>query len=194
MLEYFDMSFRLFKPNPYNVNFEQLNMMPLNYGEAQNTSVNEIGRTSQGTMYWKPIGYYTFNKKILTTNIEVNVPKETYKELELLKASNSLSTNIKIHQLSLEENAVIAAFSMEAYIYAIRFKDTSFIANGLDCDIFMTYDYEYPQVFLDDKYGLKGPIAAYKHKGGEIIDVVDKYLETFYRLNNMSLLTAFKNL
>jgi hypothetical protein len=82
---------------------------------------------------------------------------------------------------------------MEAANNAQKYEDASFIANGLYCDIFMTFE-GFPQVFLDDRYGLNGPIAAYLIKEQNSVKPIVRFKELFDKFYAMSLLTAFKRL
>lgn len=191
--ESFDMSFRLFKPTKNYINLELLIQMPIENGEAQD--VPEIGRGRMQTtvMFFKPIGFYSQKKAFLSNDIEVTVVKEFENDLNYLIKAGKVPSTIKIHKLTLEENAVLAAFSMEALINAQKYQDASFIANGLFCDIFMTLE-GFPQVFLDDRHGLNGPLAAYLLREQNSVNPIVQYKEHFDKFNRMSLMTAFKRL
>lgn len=190
-LESFEMSFRLFKPNSENINLELLIQMPIETGEEQNLPGIGMGRMQKTVMFFKPIGFFTLKKGVFSSSIEVTVPEEFEKELDYLKSNNKVPSNIETHKLSLEENAVLAAFSMEAITNAEKYEDASFFANGLYCDIFMAFD-GYPQVFLDDRHGLNGPIAAYLLREQNSVNPIINYKEIFDKFNYMSLMTAFK--
>jgi hypothetical protein len=192
-IESFDMSFRLFKPTPININLELLIQMPVETGEEQDFSGIGRGRIQKNVMFFKPIGYFTQRKGFLSTDIEVTVLKEFENDLDFLIKNNKVPSNIKTNKLSLAENAVLASFSMEALIHAEKYEDASFFANGLYCDIFMTFD-GFPQVFLDDRHGLEGPIAAYLLREQNSVNPVIHYKHLFDRFDSMSLLTAFKKL
>lgn len=176
-LESNDMSFRLFKTTSEHINLELLIQM-------------------QHTAFMKPIGYYTLTKGFFTNTVEVTVLKEFEEELNIIQRSHKISSKIKINKLSLIENALISAYSMEAVLHAVNHKDVQSIQiNGLDVDILMTYDNEYPQFFLHDKYGIRGHIAAYFFRGQNqgIAPNID-YEKTSHKLNNMGLYSAFKNI
>ena len=144
-------------------------------------------------MFFKPIGFFSQKKGFLSNDIEVTVLKEFENDLEELRNAKKIPNNIKTHKLSLTENAVIAAFSMETAIQAKKYEDVSFIANGLACDIFMAFE-GFPQVFLDDRYGLEGPIAAYQIRDQNSINPIIRYKELFEKFHSMSLLSVVKNI
>jgi hypothetical protein len=189
----FDMSFRLFKPKADNINLELLIQMPIETGEEQDIPGIGKGRMQKTVMFFKPIGYFIQKKGIFSNDLEVTVVKEFENDLDFLIKNNQVPSNIKTHKLSLEENAILASFSMEAAVRAEKYEDDSFFANGLYCDIFMTFD-GYPQVFLDDRHGLSGPIAAYLIREKKSVNPMIEYKELFDRFNSMSLMTAFKRL
>jgi len=192
-IESFDMSFRLLKPTTTNINLELLIQIPVESGEEQDFPGIGRGSIQKNVMFFKPIGFFTQRKGFLSTDIEVTVIKEFEIDLDFLIKNDKISSNIKIHKLSLEENAVLAAFSMEALIHAEKYEDASFFANGLYCDIFMTFD-GFPQVFLDDRHGLEGPIAAYLLREQDSVNPIVQYQHLFNRFDSMSLMTAFKKI
>lgn len=189
----FDMSFRLFKPQTDNINLELLIQMPIETGEEQDIPGIGKGRMQKTVMFFKPIGYFKQKKGIFSNDLEVTVVKEFENDFDFLIKNNQVPSNIKTQKLSLEENAVLASFSMEAAIRAQKYEDDSFFANGLYCDIFMTFD-GYPQVFLDDRHGLNGPIAAYLLREQNSVNPMIQYKELFDKFHSMSLMTAFKRL
>lgn len=189
----FDMSFRLFKPTTYNINLELLIQMPIETGEEQNMPGIGKGRMQKTITFFKPIGFFQKSKSNFSNDLEVTVLKEFENDLNFLKNDNRVPTNIQLNKLTLEENAVLASFSMEAAIRAEKYQDDSFIANGLHCEIFMTFD-GYPQVFLDDRHGLNGPIAAYLLREKNSVNPMSQYKEFFDKFHSMSLMTAFKQL
>jgi len=189
----FDMSFRLFKPKADNINLELLIQMPIETGEEQDFPGIGKGRMQKTVMFFKPIGYFKQKKGIFSNDLEVTVVKEFENDLDFLIKNNQVPSNIKTHKLSLEENAVLASFSMEAAVRAQKYEDDSFFANGLYCDIYMTFD-GYPQVFLDDRHGLNGPIAAYLLKEQNSVNPMIQYKELFDKFHSMSLMTAFKRI
>lgn len=189
----FDMTFRLYKPNENNINLELLIQMPVETGEEQDYAGIGRARIQKSVMFFKPIGYYTQKNSFFSKQIELTIVKEFENEIDFLTKMGKIPSNIKINKLSLKENAVLAAFSMEALINANRYEDTSFFANGLECDIFMTFE-GYPQVFLDDKYGLKGAVAAYLIREENSISPIIQFKEIFDRFHSMSLMTALKRI
>lgn len=191
--ENFDMSFRLFKPTANYINLELLIKMPIETGEEQDFPVIGRGRIQTTVMFFKPVGFFTYKKGFLSNDIEVTVVKEFENDLDYLIKAGKVTSNIKINKLSLEENAVLAAFSMEAVNNAQKYEDVSFFANGLNCDIYMTFE-GFPQVYLDDRHGLNGAIAAYLLREKKSIGPNVQYKEIFNRFYAMSLMTAFKKL
>lgn len=191
--ESYNMSFRLYRPNSNIINLELLIQMNAEKGEVQDIPGIGHGRMLKTVMFFKPIGFFNVKKGIFANDIEVTVVKEFENDLDTLLRTGNISSNIKIHKLTLEENAVLAAFSMEALLKAQKYEDESFFANGLYCDIFMTFD-GYPQVFLDDRYGLDGPIAAYLLKEQNSINPIVKYKKIFDEFYSKSLMTAFKQI
>ena len=188
-----DMSFRLYKPTPNFINLELLIQIPIETGEEQDIHGIGRGRLEKSVMFFKPIGYFAQKKGFLTSELEITILKEFENDLDYLLKSGKISSNVKINRLTLEENAVLAAFSMEAANNAQKYEDASFTANGLYCDIFMTFE-GFPQVFLDDRYGLNGPIAAYLIKEQNSVKPIVRFKELFDKFYSMSLLTAFKRL
>ncbi len=189
----FDMSFRLFKPTPNYINLELLIQMPIETGEVQDLPGIGRGRLQTTVMFFKPVGFFEQKKGFFSTDIEVTVVKEFEEELDYLIKIGKVPSKIKSHKLTLEENAVLAAFSMEALNNAEKYEDTSFVANGLYCDIFMAFG-GYPQFFLDDIHGLNGPIAAYLLREQDTVNPVVQYKKIFDKFYSMSLMTAFKGL
>lgn len=191
-IDSFDMSFRLFKSNSDNINLEVPIQMPLETGEENDGHGVGIKKM---VVFFQPIGFYTQKKGFLSNDIEVTIMKGFEEDFDFLIKNNKISSNIKIHKLTLEENAVIASISIEALIAAERHKDGSFKANGLEMDIYMTYDNEYPQSFLNDKYGLKEHIGAYFLKNNnQGVTVNIRYEAIFNKFRQMGLLTLFKRL
>jgi hypothetical protein len=165
--------------------------MPVEAGVEQDFPGIGQGHLQKTIMYLKPIGFYTQTKGFLSNNIEITIVKEFENDFDFLIRNAKIPSSIKVQKFSLEENAVLAAFSMEALIHARKYEDSSFFENGLYCDIFMTLE-GYPQVFLDDRHGLQGPIAAYLIREKNSINPVVKYKQLFDRFQSMSLMTAFK--
>jgi hypothetical protein len=192
-VESYDMSFRLFKPIANNINLELLIQMPIERREEQNIPDLDNGRMKNTITFFKPIGFFQQTNGFFSKDFEVTVLNEFESDLDFLKKNNLIPSKITIRKLSLEENAVLASFSMEAALRAQKYEDDSFIANGLHCDIFMSLD-GYPQVFLDDRHRLNGPIAAYLLREKNSVNPMVQYKESFDKFYSMSLMTAFKKL
>lgn len=187
----FDMSFRLFKSKSDNINLEILIQTAIETGEEQEIPGLGRGRMQTAVMYFKPVGFFKEKKGILSNELEVTIVKEFEKDFDELNKMSHIPSNIKTHKLTLVENALLASFSMEADIEAKKYKDASFLANGLYCDIFMTFE-GYPQFFLDDRYGLNGPIAAYLLREQNTVNPILQYKPMFDKFHSMSLFTMFK--
>ncbi len=188
----FDMSFRLFKPSPENINLEILVQTTVsNEGEAD---FGELGRgqIKSAMTFFKPIGFFTLKKGSSSNEIEITVVKEFENELDTLIRNGDITPSNNIHKLSLRENAVLAAFSMETYLEARKYEDASLQANGLFIDIYMTFEGQ-PQIFLDDRHNLSGPIGIYFLREHNTINPIVEYKELFDKFSSMELLTAFKN-
>lgn len=192
--ESFDMSFRLFRTNAGNINLEILVQMEL---PDQNSEVDfgSFGkaRTSQHVMFFKPIGYYKVTNGFFSDKLEVTVVNEFEQGLDYLNSNNLIPSNLTVHKMTFLENAILTAFSMEALIRAVKYEDSSFYANGLKADLFMSFD-GYPQVFLDDRYNFPGPIAAYMLRERNAISPILEYEDIFDKFHQMSLMTAFKKI
>jgi hypothetical protein len=183
--ESFNMSFRLYKPTADYINLELFTRISI---EEQG-----LGNMRRAVMFLKPIGFFSKKKGASSESIEVTVLKEFEDDLKELIRLGKITSQIKVNKLSLEENALLAAFSIDALMQAEKYQDCSFQANGLDMDIYMTYDNEYPQSFLDDKYGLKGHIGAYFLRDeNRRIDMNTSYKSLYWDLFKMSLMTAYK--
>lgn len=163
----FDMNFRLLLSKDI-INLELL-------------TVSEFG------YYFKPIGFYDQNNNVF-------ILKEFETDVKNLIENKEISTDKNILKLSIEQNAVIGAFSIEAYIKAKKSMDDSFTSNGLDFDIFMSFNGD-PQVFLEDKYNVSGAIAIYFLKGErKTINPTVQYKQLFDDFSQRKLLTAFKTI
>jgi len=134
----------------------------------------------QAVRFFKPIGYYQRNGTI-------KIIAEFEPAFESLKDKKLITSSILVESMSLRENAVIAAFSMDSTILALeifndlnekdfedefknglvipaKFKrggcDKKIIVNGYNAELIMGHS-GFPQFFLDDKYNLHEPICAY---------------------------------
>lgn len=172
------LDYRLLKPDETTINLELLNTMPIR---------SKID--GKIIMYYMPIGYFSLG----SGNLEFTVVKYFENDINFLNDRNMLPLKMKINNLSLIENALLAAFSMEAVQIAVEYRDANLTVNGLDLDIFMTFE-GYPQSYLNDKYGLLTPLAAYMTRREGKIKPNPIYNELYARLDNMKLLTAYKSL
>jgi hypothetical protein len=192
-IDSFGMSFRLFLSKYGNINLELLIQMPAEEGAYQNIEGFGRGIIQKNVMFFKPIGFFSLKKGFFTNTLEITILKEFEKDFNILLKDGKIPSSIKVNTLTLQENAVLAAFSMEAYLKAEKYEDSSFSANGLYCDMFMTFE-GYPQVFLDDRHGIDGPIAAYLLREKNTINPIMEYQNTFNMFSDMSLLTALKRI
>ena len=193
-----DMSFRLHMVNGININFEFL--LRIDDGTKTHSYEKVIESGLEYTIgptevwFYKPVGFFTLNNHSNSLDIEFTIIKEFENDLEFLLHNNDLSINIPIKKLSLEENGVLAAFSMETMVRAEKKIDDSLIANGLQCDIYISED-GFPQVFLDDKYGFlsQNPIAIYFYNGPNTANAMMNNLHVWKKLKSMNLMTLYKN-
>lgn len=125
------------------------------------------------------------------TKIGITVLKEFEDNLSRLINRSNVKIGTQLNRLSLEDNALLAAFSVEAALNANKYRDISFEANGLFCDLIMTYE-GVPQFFLNDKYGVKDAFAVYHADGEGIISPIIKYKKLFDRFLDMELMTGVK--
>lgn len=191
-LESYEMTFRLYKTSTSTFNLELLLQMPVKTVE-ESLEGFPGSRIQQVITFFKPIGFYTVTKNFLSTNVEATILREFENDHAFLNKNRHFSSGVTVNKLSLEENAVIAAFSMETYLQAKNYRDHSLHVNGLDLDIYMTYDNEYPQSFLNDKYGFSGHIAAYFLRGArQSIAPSLKVEKSFNKLRELQLLSIFK--
>ena len=173
-IDKFSMPFRLFKVNESTVNLE-LCIRRL-YGPVKMNATGAQVRSS--VMFFKPIGIYSIEKGLFSSSLNVIVLKEFEKEYDLLIRIGQLEVKCDVKKLSTRENAVIAAFSMDTIVEARAMSDTNFSANGLDLEIFIS-NQGYPQSFLEDSYGIRGPIGAYFMSGPTSINPMLEYKALF---------------
>lgn len=194
-LESFDMNFRLFKPTSNYINLELL------------------ARGNLGN-YYKPIGFFD-------RSLNVYILHEFEDEFKKLQDRNELPIDAVVRKISLKDNAVIAAFSMDVINQVLLiFKEISekgfnyesqinydrsmppwfrydkrLVVNGYISELIMTFD-AFPQFFLDDEYGLKKPIGSYRQSGNGnlVFDPIVNYKTQFDKLYSMSLLSAYKRI
>ncbi len=155
--------------------------------------INEFGLAKTFTYYnfFKPIGFYSMKRFLFRSKLELTVINEYVDRSKIEMNYLFDNHNFNIKTLTLEENAIIGAFSKETYLQAKKLKDVSFIANALHCDIYISND-GFPQVFLDDSYGLSGAIAAYFAKSNSSLDPMIHNKKIYDKLLTMNLLTALK--
>ncbi|GAB2942371.1 hypothetical protein GCM10027048_03680 [Hymenobacter coalescens] len=187
-IDKYDMPFRLYKVNDRTVNLEIL--VQRMFGPTRKES---FGLVRNMTEFFKPIGVYSIEKGFIFDKVSITLPKEFENVYKLFLDPAKISNNNEVKFFSLEENAVIAGFSMDAVVEARAMRDTSFKVNGLDVDIYMAHE-GYPQLFLDDKYGLRGPVAAYFAQGPNSLNPMVNNKRVFDDLEARSLLSAYKAL
>lgn len=158
------------------------------------------------------IGVFSFSKGFFSTTVSLQIPYKFWDEYESMKKASQIKHSFSVTAFSLTENAVIAALSIEAFIAASEsyiaqkkileggrlafFRtpmDINFTSNGFVCDMIMANE-GYPQFFLDDQYGLNGPVAVYLlKKGGDIeFSLLPQYNELVHKLKTQQLLTIFE--
>lgn len=185
-IEKFDMPFRLLRVDDKTVNLEILvNRM---FGPARRT---EIGMVRDQASYFKPIGVYNIESGFFSDKVSITIIYEFEKHFSSLAGNQITKINHQVKKLTLEENIVIAAFSMDAFGEAKEMIDKNLVINGLSMEIVMAFG-GYPQIFLDDKYNIEGPIAAYFVEGPSSLNPIVNYKKTFDELDSKKLLSAYK--
>lgn len=183
--EKFDMPFRLFKVDNETINLEL--MLTRRFGPIKREA---IGMVQAMTTYFKPIGVYKLDHS--SGKFHIIILNEFEADYMKMARGGALRNECEVEVLSLEENAVIATFSMDAVVEARDMKDKAMTINGLDMEIFMTGDGSYPQMFLDDKYRFSGPLGAYFISGPNTLNPMMSVKATFDDLLSRSLLSAYK--
>jgi len=137
--------------------------------------------------YFKPIGFYD-------KNLNIYLLREFENDFDSLVKKWEISNPKSAKKLTIEQNAVIGAFSMESLIQAQQLSDSSFMANGLNFDIFITLDGD-PQIFLDDKYNISDPIGLFfLRTQNKSINPTVVFKQLFDEFTNKQLLSAFKTI
>ena len=182
-IEAFDITFRLYKATETNINLEALIIMDIENTEKEIDMGNlGIGVMHKRAVFFKPIGFYTLKKGVFTDDLNITVVREYEKEIDFLIQNKKVPKTFRINKLTLQQNAVIAAFSKETRLEAAKNIDRSLVSNGLMLDIYMTIE-GYPEVFLDDKYGVIGAITKYRlYDKPWGIDPIVEYKEVFDKL------------
>lgn len=204
-LEKYNMSFLLRSHIPDVINLELISIY---------SHQTKSGKESTVT-FSKPIGFY---KKLNGgSGLEIYALNEYYLEFEKLKQSGTFN-HISIKNLSLSQNALIAAFAIETLLYVTEIfenynpsgertkfdsdlgihvptfvgHDKNITINGLAADLLMSYEGT-SQFFLDDKYGISSPFAHYINQNGNINCSFPKELvQEINSLKSMNLLTMFE--
>jgi hypothetical protein len=177
-IEKYEISFRLYKPYDNVVNLEFLCY-------------------ANNNKFYQPVGFYKSNEIYL-----LNEYVEAYNDL-LIK--NIISR--KVIFLNIKENAVIAAFSIQAVEYSIEILKNFYSdgkpmnslekydkfaeINGLSCELLLCNE-GYPQLYIDDKYNLNGHIGAYiPNSNGLNLGYPKNIEKEYFELMEQELLTAF---
>lgn len=176
-IERFDMSFRLLKVDYKTINLEFL-------------VSRKFGSQNRLVTYFKPIGVYTVEKSLFSSKISIKIIFEFEKHYGGLAGNAIPKIKYEVNKFTFEENIVIAAFSMDAVSEASKMQDSNLKINGLDMEIVMAFD-GYPQIFLDDSYNIKGPIAAYFIENPQSLNPMINYKKTFDELDSKKLLSAY---
>lgn len=193
-----DMSFRLFKTKYGNINLEML------------------CRDDKG-MYFKPIGFYEFEKGgfLSSGKLIVTILNEFKDDYENMTGVNTSNVDVKF--MDIKESAVISAFSRETvekvkemfqlkenglpqsvidrlgpfpHLHAMQF-DKSLNSNGLNIDLLFSFE-GYPQCFLDDEYQVQGAFGAYfKNENGYSLNPMAEHKSNYDKFHKMGLLSAF---
>jgi hypothetical protein len=184
--EKFDLPLRLLKVDAKTINLEML--VQRAYGPPRREAV---GMVRSGSTYFKPIGVYSLEKGVFASKIDITILQEFADDYNALQKRGIIRYADGVKNFSLIENTAIAAFSMDAVIEARDNKDKALIINGLSVEIIMA-SAGYPQLFLDDYYRVKGPIAAYFSQGPNSLNPTIAYKAVFDDLSARKLLSAYK--
>ena len=196
-----DISFRLFKTKYGNINLEML-------------------CRDNGGMFFKPIGFYEFEKGgfFSSGKLVITILHEFEEDFKKLRGINS--TNLTVRFMNLRESAIVSAFSRETvnmvkemyrlkaiglpqtvidqigpfpHIHAMQF-DKSLNSNGLNIDLLFSLE-GFPQSFLDDDYGIEGALGAYFKNDNEFsLNPTVEHKNNFDRFHKMGLLTAYNGI
>jgi hypothetical protein len=187
-LEKFDIIFRLLKINDKNINLEIKLSRP--FGPSRKS---ELGSIKNMISYFKPIGVYNIEHGFFSTKVSIILLYEFEKHYSALAGNKIPVAKYQVEKLTMRENAVIAAFSMDAVAEALEMKDKNLFINGLNVEFIMAFD-GYPQMFLDDGYNINGPIAAYFVEGPNSLNPIVDYKEIFDDLDSRKLLSAYNQI
>lgn len=192
-IDSFGMNFRLLRATPKTINLELLS------------------RGILGT-YFIPIAVYNNDSNIALV-------MEFEKDFKSIENTGHLPTGAKYNKFSLLENAIIAAFSMGTFekVFAITndFKNNGFETkwiqegripdnnrydkryqeNDFVCDLFMAME-GYPQFYLDDRYGINGPLAGYppNQKNNFHANPMVQHKALFDKMLELKLLSGYKTI
>lgn len=144
----------------------------------KDTGINRIIRFNT------PICFY-FQSNDSTTDVSAVILGYVENECNDLIEFTDFFPPINIEFLTLEENALIGAFSAESVIHIKKLKNCKFEANGYNFHITLAEDGD-PQVFLDEEYDLDGDncfAIYYKNEGMIRVpeDYGDEYNPLYYR-------------
>lgn len=171
------------------VNFEFVNQIlsPI-FNDKFDSSLGRVVRQGTLVKFYKVFGYYN-------RNLELTVLNEFEPQFNDLKVKGLVDANLKTKKMPLLDSAMIGALSMETALQAKKFRDSKVTSNGIELDLLMTYDNEYIQAFLDDKYGVQDAICAYLRVEGDDDDLnlmpTMEHKSRFDRLYQSRLLTAY---
>lgn len=183
--EKFDMPFRLFRVDNETINLEL--MLNRRFGPIKQEA---IGRVQAMSTYFKPIGVYKLDQS--SGKFHIIILNEFEDDYLQIARGGVIKNEGEVEILSLEENAVIATFSMDAVIEARDMKDKKMTINGLDMEIFMVNGGSYPQMFLHDKYRFNGPLGAYFVSGPNSLNPMMSVKVIFDDLLSRGLLSIYK--
>jgi hypothetical protein len=145
-------------------------------------------RTGSLIQFYKPIGFY--NKYL-----ELTLVNDAYNQVEKLKDIGLMTGVSQAKRLSLTDNGMIGALSMETALNAKKMKDFKIVSNDMDIELWMTHDNEYIQSYLDDKYGNPNVLCAYKKIKGDEDDLdlcpAIEYKTQYDNLYHKRLLTVY---
>lgn len=194
-IELFDISFSLFQPIADGpVNFEVL-VQQRKEGPPEEINVPNYGQGMVNDVFYylKPLGYFNSWPSDEFTADDITIFYELQETGQNMCRSGEISSQKHFCFLSLEKNALMGAFSMDIVERAKLYRDSKIRANGLDFDILISFD-GYPQSFLNDKYGVNGPIGAYPIRELGTVNPMTKYKSLYDELERQALFSAFKSI
>jgi hypothetical protein len=146
-------------------------------------SVNmETMAATPAGIFFKPLGVYQRDGRI-------SLPREFEPTVRQLQ-EEGLYRDVEWKAFSLEENVLIAAFSLDSSLHARNRRPLRYVSNGITLDMVVKSEGR-PEIRTDTVQGLDQAVAFYN--GGKL-GAAEPFAQTFQRLEKMDMLSAFKPL